>query len=116
MLKGNAKTAYMREYMRRRRAGEAKIKPAAKFVGRGSDELTKAKVLIQHLERELPPLVLEAFTFERGAGNPSEIALVAGGAVLLKLLLTATRLCRRVDTVQYGRTSGVGYVLCARRR
>jgi hypothetical protein len=53
MLKGAAKTAYMREYMRRRRAGEAKIKPAAKFVGRGSHELTKAKVLIQHLEREL---------------------------------------------------------------
>ena len=25
MLKGDAKTAYMREYMRRRRAGEAKI-------------------------------------------------------------------------------------------
>ena len=53
MLKGDAKTAYMREYMRRRRAGEAKIKPAAKFVGRGADELAKAKVLIQHLEREL---------------------------------------------------------------
>jgi hypothetical protein len=58
MLKGDAKTAYMREYMRKRR--KAAAKPGAKAeeepkakLDEVHAELAKAKLRIQHLEQEL---------------------------------------------------------------